>query len=90
MERLTGTFEMVSEGEKKRYELYVDRGRLMERRVAPGAKPFALSHVGAGTFANPDWGELRLVTSQGADRVRTIVETWGGFFGDVAYRVEEP
>lgn len=90
MERLTGTFEMVSEGEKKRFEVYAASGLLMERRVVPGAEPFALRHVGAGTFANPDWGELRLVSPLGTDRAQTIVETWGGFFGDVAYRVEDP
>jgi hypothetical protein len=39
---LTVKFEMDSEGEKKRFERYVDRGRLMERRVAPGAEPYAL------------------------------------------------
>jgi hypothetical protein len=90
MERLSGTFEMISEGERKRLERYVASGRLMERRVAPGAEPYELRHVGQGTFADPDWGELRLVSPLGTDSVRTIVETWGGFFGDIAYRVEEP
>jgi CubicO group peptidase (beta-lactamase class C family) len=89
LEWLSGTFEMISEGERKRFELYAARGRLMERRVAPDAKPFALNHVGGGTFAHPDWGELRLVSPLGTDSVRTIVETWGGFFGDIAYRIEE-
>jgi CubicO group peptidase (beta-lactamase class C family) len=89
MERLSGTFEMNSEGETKIFQRYVARGQLMERRVAPDAEPDALRLVGGGTFAHPDWGEMRLVSPLEKDTVRTIVETWGGFFGDVAYRVED-
>lgn len=88
--RLSGIFEMNSEGERKRYEVYVDHGRLMERRLAPDGEPSPLRHVGHGMFLHTGWGELRLVMPLEADTVRTIVETWGGFFGDVAYREETP
>lgn len=87
IERLSGTFEMISEGQTKRYELYGENGRLMERRLAPAAEPYALRHIGGGTFASPDWGEVRLVASLDGGSIETLIETWGGFFGDIAYRV---
>lgn len=89
IQRLSGTYEMRSEGHVKRFELFERGGRLFERRVAPGAEPSALVHVGNGTFANPDWGELRLVATLEGARNEMILETWGGFFGDVAYRIDD-
>jgi hypothetical protein len=83
---LSGTFEMLSEGQLKRYERRGVDGHIVDRRDLPGAEPYSLTHLGSGVFTRPEWGELRLLSSLD-EPSDTIVETWGGFFGDIAYRV---
>lgn len=90
MEEIAGIYEMLGEGPSRRYEIYVENGRLIERRVAPDATPVPLRHVGGEVFANADWGETRLVSKHRARPCGMLIETWGGFFGDVAYRVRHP
>lgn len=90
MEEIAGIYEMRGEGLSMRYEIFVENGQLIERRLASDSQPVPLRHIGGEVFANSDWGETRLVSKHRARPCGMLIETWGGFFGDVAYRVRQP
>jgi hypothetical protein len=59
----------------------------MEQRL-PDGEPYALHHLGDGVFGRPEWNELRVRSDLREPVPATITTTGGGFFFNVAYRVD--
>jgi CubicO group peptidase (beta-lactamase class C family) len=86
-EALCGTFDLLEEGERKRFLRFASGDSLMEQRL-PDGEPYALHHLGDGVFGRPEWNELRVRSDLREPVPATITTTGGGFFFNVAYRVD--